>query len=208
MLPSHLDYERRMLISLAVARGIKRYIVIEPGSLAQLRSCPSNELRNVMESRSLIPDLRGFRDSHGMVFTAIYTGLCLNADVDDTCLFDILTRIADIYVGGDKMLSLSTAAHIGRAAAVALRKPGQTGGRILRIQSLVASQKRLLQIIGTFGGIGGWRHKPWDREKLIRSLSRCSLFGMPLQPRRAICSTQESMSRFVLMCNLEPNAQE
>ena len=203
--PMFLAVERRRIVWCTFRAGITRFVAIDPGwSIRDDRQLISRistrKLRIRMENLCMEDDIKyGPRES-GLLYTLIYTGLCLNPGHQDTCLFDITGRSAHIYAGGDTKLSVSTCTHIALAIGTALGNPQGTGNRILRLQSLAITQRRLLQIVKTVCGAHGWTEEAFGLQDLSRSFFQGEGTNQSIDDK--VFNTQQGVSRLALLCNL------
>lgn len=212
LLPMFDAKKQRRILSCAVGAGVKRFVMIEPGwSIPDPGDVPvpAEEwlLRRRITRWRMKPHLEQKRIEMGLVYTLIYTGICLDQGAQDTCLFDIPNKSAHIYAGGDTKLSLTTCAHIAEAITAAFGNPQETGNRTLRIQSLVITHKNLLQIAKTAYGADGWSVKASELRQLGGSFIIVGKRGSKAFDEDHLC-TPEGMSRLSLYCNLKVGCEE
>lgn len=121
VLPMFYVAEQRLFVQAAIVARIERFITIEPG--LDPHHCPWAPLRYTMTEKSIRPWLELVAGAAGMVYTLIYTGICLDHGEQDTALLDIQSKFAYIYGHGDTPFGASVSSGIAQVIAMALEKP-------------------------------------------------------------------------------------
>ena len=193
VIPSFYVADQRRFIQAAIDARIQRLIAIEPGY--NERYCPSGPLRYAVAERSMQGWLEEVAGAAGMVYTLIYTGICLDPGEQDASLVDIQNKYVCIYGDGNTMFGASVTSHIAQAIATALDKPEETGNRCLRIRSLILNQNTLVRLVEACIGEHGWNRDAVTMEQLIET------FFDPIGRVNHLINTQEGVSKFTLICS-------
>lgn len=193
VMPTFYVAQQRQFIEAAIKARIERLVVIEPGY--DRRSCPSGPLRYTVTERSIRDWLDQVAGAADMVYTLIYTGICLDPGEQDASLVDIQNKHVCIYGDGNTMFGASVTSHIAQAIATALGKPEEAGNRCPRIQSLNMNQNTLAKFVKACIGRDGWSKDAVTMEQLIETF-----FNTDGRINHLI-RTQEGVSKFALICN-------
>ncbi|KAK9235016.1 hypothetical protein V1525DRAFT_411243 [Lipomyces kononenkoae] len=135
--------DQKKFIDAAVSAGVKRFIPSEFS--ANTLSPAVLQLLPVFEQKKEVLEYLKTKEASGLTWTAIWTALFFDWCLNNGFLgFEIATRTATIWDGGNNVFTLTNADQLRRAVIAVLERPAQTANRNLYIASVETSQKELL----------------------------------------------------------------
>jgi len=135
--------EQKKFIDAAVSAGVKRFIPSEFS--ANTLSPAVLQLLPVFEQKNEVPEYLKTKETSGLTWTAIWTAMFFDWYLDNGFLgFDIATRTASIWDGGNSVFTLTNVDQLRRAVIAVLERPAQTANKNLYIASVETSQKEIL----------------------------------------------------------------
>lgn len=101
-------------------------------------------------------------------YTLIFNGPFLDSGLAGGLFFNFKERKAEIYDGGDQLLSVSRLATVGKAVRRVLTHPRETADRAIRVRDIDTSQNQLLAIAQALTPGEKWELKQSDTAEFER----------------------------------------
>ncbi|KAE8414171.1 hypothetical protein BDV36DRAFT_286415 [Aspergillus pseudocaelatus] len=157
--------EQKKIVDAAVRSGVQRFIPSEFSSNSQneavLKLAPF-----FGQKKELIEYLKT-KQSDGLSWTAIATSGLLDWSLGNGFLeFDVATRTATIWDGGNQSFTLTNEKQLGQAVASVLQHPQETSNRYLYIASVETTQNEILAALEEATG-AHWSVKATTTEEQV-----------------------------------------
>jgi len=133
---------QRLLIDAAVEAGVKRIIPSEYG--ANLKNPQSRALPVFANTVHIEEYLDELAMKGSTSYTLIYTGMFIDLALRGGMLMNFKERKAEIYDGGDQLISTSRVATAGKAVRRVLTHPRETADRAIFVKDIDITQNELL----------------------------------------------------------------
>ena len=155
---------QKLLIDAAVKAGVKRIIPSEFG--CDLHNVKTRDLP-VYAAKVEIENYLSELAVKGLVsYTLVYTGPFLDWGLRKGTFFNFKGRKAELYDGGDQLISTSRLSTIGKAVRRILTHPPETPDRAVWVKDIDVSQKQLLKLAQALTPGEEWEVKEVDTAEL------------------------------------------
>ncbi|KAI1497297.1 nmrA-like family protein-like protein [Biscogniauxia marginata] len=166
--PTAVDTAQRVLLDAAVKAQVKRFLPSEYGSNG------SNE--KVSQLPFFVPKAR-FQEAvrieaaaGNLEYTLICTGPFLDMCLDLGLFMNLKERSTILYDGGNRLFSTTTVSTLAKAVAGVLKHPEQTKNRVVLVQDIAITQKRLVEMGEKATGPDGWKEEEVPVAKLLEEI--------------------------------------
>ncbi|KAF5861524.1 hypothetical protein ETB97_012850 [Aspergillus alliaceus] len=135
--------EQKKFIDAAVRAGVRRFIPSEFS--ANTLSDAVIQLVPFLEQKREVLEYLKSKESVGLTWTGIATALLFDWGLANGFLgYDVASRTATIWDGGDKTFTLINEKQLGEAVVSVLKQPAETANQYLYVSSVETSQKEIL----------------------------------------------------------------
>ena len=175
-----------LLVKAAAKAKVKRYIPSEFGSNTlneKVRALPAFKPKVSVQDALK----KEAASSDGISYTLIYNGPFLDWGIKVGFLINIKEQSVTLYDGGERLVSATSLATIGKAVVGVLRNPTQTQNRAVYVQDTVISQQKLKTMGQKAIGEGSkeWKDEVVSVDSLLKE-SYDALKTNPDTPRGAM----------------------
>ncbi|KAF4630869.1 hypothetical protein G7Y89_g7262 [Cudoniella acicularis] len=158
---------QKQLIDAAVKAGVKRIIPSEFGcDLHNEKTRALPVYAGKVEIEKYLDDLavKGFTS-----YTLIFTGPFLDGGLRNGLFFNFKERKAEIFDGGERLISASRLSTIGKAIRRVLTHPRETADRAVWVKDIDVSQKQLLELAQALTPGEEWDIKETNTAELAKT---------------------------------------
>ncbi|KAH6671428.1 hypothetical protein B0J14DRAFT_565099 [Halenospora varia] len=183
---------QKLLIDAAVKAGVKRIIPSEYG--CDLKNEKTRALPVYAGKVAIEQYLDELAVKNLTSYTLVFNGPFLDWGLRNGLFFDFKGRKAEIYDGGDQIISASRLSTVGKAVRRVLTHPRETADRAVWVKDIDISQNQLIKLAQAFTPGEAWDVKKIDTEELAKvsleqvqkneiqpltmlNLVRCAIFG-------------------------------
>ncbi|KAN0110839.1 NAD(P)-binding protein [Hyaloscypha variabilis] len=131
------------VIDACVKAGVKRFL---PGEYScDARNAKTSALIPVFAVKAQTAEHLKAQESKGLTWTSVITGPAFDMGLQFGHVgFNINTKEALIFDGGNKAFSVSNLSQIGNAVVAVLSKPEETANKVIYVDSFTATQNEIL----------------------------------------------------------------
>lgn len=156
------------IIDAAVDAGVKFFIPSEFG-LANTHPLLRRDFPSYADKTAIQDHLENLRRQGKIDYALIFVGLFLDWGMDGFVL-DVKRKKVSFWDGGERPISMTTMASIGKAVVGVLEGKVQ-GKREVRVKDINISQKRLYELATEVVGKDGWEVKTIDTAQAMATAS-------------------------------------
>jgi putative NADH-flavin reductase len=135
---------QRLLIDAAVKAGVKRVIPSEFG--CDLKNTNNRSLPVFAGKVEIETYLNELAEKGLISYTLVYNGAFLDWGLRNGFFLDFKERTANIYDGGDQLISVSRISTAGKAVRRVLTHPRETADRAVWVKDIDISQNQLVKL--------------------------------------------------------------
>jgi len=158
---------QKILIDAAVRSGVKRIIPSEFG--CDLHN-PKTRLLPVYAAKVEIEEYLTSLAEKGLTsYTLVYTGPLLDFGLRNGMFFNFQKRTAELYDGGEVLISTSRLSTAGKAVRRILTHPRETADRAVWVKDIDITQKQVLNLAQALTPGEKWEVKEVDTESLEKA---------------------------------------
>jgi len=159
--------KQKLLIDAAVQAGVKRVIPSEFGSdLHNLRTRALPVYAGKVQIEEYLEELA----VKGLIsYTLVFNGPFLDFGLRNGMFFNFKDRKAEIYDGGDQLISTSRLSTAGKAVRRILTHPRETADRAVWVKDIDISQNQLVKLAQDLTPGENWRTKQVDTVDLEKA---------------------------------------
>jgi nucleoside-diphosphate-sugar epimerase len=155
---------QKLLIDAAVKAGVKRFIPSEFG--CDLKNPKARALPVFAEKVQIETYLDELAVKGDISYTLVFTGVFLDMGLRSGLFFNFKERKADVYDGGDQLISTSRLTTVGKAVRRILTHPRETSDRAIWIKDIDVSQNELIKLAEALTPGEKWELKQIDTAQL------------------------------------------
>ena len=147
--------KQQKLVDAAIEDGLKRIIPSDFGAdleIDTVRSLPVLKPKVDMQAY-----IRNKCSGTRTTYTFIANNIFLDWSIDNKFLVDLEGKRIDLYDGGHVPISTAPTDFVARATAAVLLRPVETANKTVRIQGILTTQRRILEIAQRQLGDDGWQ---------------------------------------------------
>lgn len=171
---------QKLLIDAAVKAGVKRVIPSEFG--CDLKNPKARALPVFAEKVQIEEYLDELAVKGDISYTLVFTGAFLDMGLRNGLYFNFKERKAEVYDGGDQLISTSRLTTVGKAVRRILTHPRETSDRAIWIKDIDVSQNELIKLAEALTPGEKWELKQIDTAQLEKeSLEEIKKNGNSLQ---------------------------
>jgi CRISPR/Cas system CMR-associated protein Cmr3 (group 5 of RAMP superfamily) len=156
--------DQRLLIDAAVKAGVKRVLPSEFG--CDLKNPKARALPCFVGKVQIEQYLDELAIKGAISYTLVFTGVFLDMGLRNGLFFDFKGRKADIFDGGDQLISSSRLTTAGKAVRRILTHPRETADRAVWVKDIDISQKELVKLAQALTPGEEWELKNVDTPEL------------------------------------------
>jgi uncharacterized protein YbjT (DUF2867 family) len=162
--------DQQKYVDAALAAGVKRFIPSEFGG--DTRSDETAKAIPLFAVKKGVVEYLRTKESEGLSWTAVWTGPFFDWGLLASFLgFDLKTRTASIYDGGNVPVTVTNLATIGKAVAAILNKPDVTANKYVQVETATLTQLEILAALEDASGA------KWTVEQLDSLVERKNSFA-------------------------------